>query len=521
MFARFAVAGLVFACAAFGQASPSMVTIKTNLTDSRGPLMTLSGSNCLLFGQSPAPQTFYLPPGSACTVQFALIDTSGPSARYYFQNWQDGVAANSRVVTGALQAMTYTANFRSEYLVSAEIHPANGGTVSGLGWVPGGSSVTVTATPQPGCRFLYWADGPHLLKSASRTVAGGKLIAVFAPLTTVLPAPYTVVAIAPSAIDSIRSGYNIPYSTRGVINDYGQITAMNGHFPSKAFVWTPSVPNGVTGTLTDLSAGTGFAVTDDAIVNAAGHVVGRAYQTAASNASAFAWTPSASNGPTGTTAILTSLPAPPLAFNDFGQIAGVSFLWTPAVANGTSGTLSRNNQFLSVIEMNNYGQVLMANMQLFTPSSLRNSSGAISAIPGLPGAYSSVARAMNNRGEVVGAGCSAAGCDAFIWTPLAPNAANGTTAVIPRPAGFLNLVPTAMNDRGDIVGLMSPEVGTSVPFLYSKGVVYDLSTVNAVLGNAVVFAINNAGQIVAGTAGSICLISPGSTPPAGFDSKPV
>ena len=80
------------------------------------------------------------------------------------------------------------------------------------------------------------------------------------------------------------------------------------------------------------------------------------------------------------------------------------------------------------------------------------------------------------------------------------------------PAGFTALTPKAMNDQGDVVGVMGSAYGTSIPFLYTGGVVYDLTTLSSLLVGAQPVGINSARQIVLNCAGpnsvESCLATP-------------
>ncbi|MBN1951458.1 MAG: T9SS type A sorting domain-containing protein, partial [Bacteroidales bacterium] len=64
---------------------------------------------------------------------------------------------------------TLKANFSAvvaEYTVTVSASPAAGGTVSGGGTFDDGTSVTVSAVPNPGYEFLNWTEGSTVVSSS-------------------------------------------------------------------------------------------------------------------------------------------------------------------------------------------------------------------------------------------------------------------------------------------------------------------------------------------------------------------
>jgi probable HAF family extracellular repeat protein len=131
-----------------------------------------------------------------------------------------------------------------------------------------------------------------------------------------------------------------------------------------AFLWTPNIPNGSTGSMIDLGdlpGGNDWSVANG--INARGQVVGEG-STAAGNR-AFLWSPSTPNGTTGSMVNLGALPGEGLhsAANDInihGQVVGYTgnsptlrssraFLWTPDVPNGSTGTMIDLNSVLDPV----------------------------------------------------------------------------------------------------------------------------------------------------------------------------
>ena len=149
------------------------------------------------------------------------------------------------------------------------------------------------------------------------------------------------------------------------INASGEVCGlsyMNGSGQSgncQIFLWDPTSPNASTGTMYNLGGlGSGGTVLGNGIpraINDYGQVAGVALGSA-STGTAFLWTPTSPQGTTGsmvdigsqlTAAGFTNVQAENISSN--GMVAGFgtppsgntfdAFLWTPSSANGTSGTM--------------------------------------------------------------------------------------------------------------------------------------------------------------------------------------
>lgn len=475
------------------------VTITSNYT---GRAFTVSGAGCAPGGYT-TPQTLQWSPGSSCSVSFLSPHSVQLGTQYVFNSWQDGSAANPRVIATPVQDTTYTASFTQQFSVMTQANPAEGGTISGGGWVNYGSSVTLTATPASSYRFVDWSglpNGPSGANPATTAVYGPiTAIADFAPLTNALPSNYTLTQVT-------------SWGTSAGINIFGQVAGRD-YSSSRPFLWTPSTANGVIGSLTDLGGlpmGTSpqnFATG----INDRGQVAGWTYY--GNQTQVFLWSPSAANGTAGT---IVSLSGPDLStyqpsptINSFGQVGGVFGgnwgIWTPSAPNGSTGAFTNNSQFQGLVKMNGFGQAIMSQNYsvqavLFTPSAANGSTGTFTSIAGLAGSTRDVLQGINDNGTVVGYSCVAqpSGCQnhGFIWTPTTGHSTTGTIAEIPIPTGSISLTPMALNNQGDIVGTMVQSGGSTVPFLYTGGKIYDLSWISSVLIGGSPSGINQAGQIV-------------------------
>lgn len=189
------------------------------------------------------------------------------------------------------------------------------------------------------------------------------------------------------------------------------------------------------------------------------------------------------------------------AINDLGQVAGTSlgadgrihlFLYSGGVMRDL-GVLGENANVLGV---NSRGEIIgnHAPAGRNRPPGRENvaflySGGRLRELVPLDRYYEAFARAINDRGQVVG---FAADEEAVIWE-------GGRTRVIGPLIGSWSF-PEDINDRGDVVGSGalpgSAGPGDGRAFLYSGGRVTDLGTFGGPLAYA--NAINNLGQIVGG-----------------------
>ncbi len=85
--------------------------------------------------------------------------TATPAEGYAFNQWSDGNRTNPRTIT-VTSALTLTAEFaeRVRYTVTVASSDETMGTVSGGGTVYEGETVTITATPNAGYKFVKWSD---------------------------------------------------------------------------------------------------------------------------------------------------------------------------------------------------------------------------------------------------------------------------------------------------------------------------------------------------------------------------
>ena len=245
-----------------------------------------------------------------------------------------------------------------------------------------------------------------------------------------------------------------PGAEATAINGRGQVVGfgrVRGELVDHAFLWTPDVPNGTTGTITDLGTLAGGSGSAAFGINDRGQVVGCSYTffCDAANGTAFLWTPAVPNGSTGSMIDLGPLPggsgSAASGINNGGQVVGASagadgtahaFLWTPGAPNGATGTMNDlgslpGGSASRAFGINDRGQVVGCSYIsssttfcdlfsgaafLWTPDVQNGTTGTMIGLGALPGGSGSAARGINNAGQVVGGSGVNGAAHAVLWT---------------------------------------------------------------------------------------------------------
>ncbi|MCW5979951.1 MAG: hypothetical protein KIT09_17855 [Bryobacteraceae bacterium] len=112
-------------------------------------------------GTAFLPANFANTPGRSYSFRIPL-EQRAPTAWYVFTGWEDG-STGERAIDATGEPLTLTASFRREHTLGWIVSPAPGGRVfaspssDATPWrFPSGSSVEVTAVPNPGWEFGYW-----------------------------------------------------------------------------------------------------------------------------------------------------------------------------------------------------------------------------------------------------------------------------------------------------------------------------------------------------------------------------
>ena len=126
--------------------------------------------------------------------------TATAKSGYTFQNWTENGSVVSTDATYSFTASanrTLVANFElipAKYTISASASPTAGGSVSGAGEYEGGQTVTLTATPTSGYRFVNWTENGSVVSTDatySFTASANRTLTANFEL---IPAKYTISA---------------------------------------------------------------------------------------------------------------------------------------------------------------------------------------------------------------------------------------------------------------------------------------------------------------------------------------
>jgi len=133
-----------------------------NVTGDRDIVANFSLIGALTINASAAPVAGGSVTGAGSYLSGDSVDLLAvANAGYAFSNWTDGgtvVSSSAAYTFTASVNRTLVANFIAGNTITATATPISAGTVSGGGTFPSGTSVTLTATANPGYTFINWTD---------------------------------------------------------------------------------------------------------------------------------------------------------------------------------------------------------------------------------------------------------------------------------------------------------------------------------------------------------------------------
>ncbi|MBA2744502.1 MAG: hypothetical protein H0U43_09410, partial [Chthoniobacterales bacterium] len=102
--------------------------------------------------------------------------TAVPSTSWKFTTWGNGSTANPRTITVKSGGGSYTAKFIETAVITGEASPPEGGSVTGGGTFPVGSTQKITAVPNTSWKFSSWANGSTANPRTITVPAGGATV---------------------------------------------------------------------------------------------------------------------------------------------------------------------------------------------------------------------------------------------------------------------------------------------------------------------------------------------------------
>jgi hypothetical protein len=112
-----------------------------------------SGLTVFLNGVSAtAPKTYPWAPNSLQQISTSDLQQVTAGSRFKFSGWSDG-GALTHTVTVPSSPITYTATFKTQYLLTTNTDPLAGGSITPGDWFDSGTIVGITAAPAAGYGF--------------------------------------------------------------------------------------------------------------------------------------------------------------------------------------------------------------------------------------------------------------------------------------------------------------------------------------------------------------------------------
>jgi len=136
-----------------------------------------------------APHTFSWAVGSSHSIGTSTPQAGSTGTRYVFASWSVG-GANPQSITVPNSDMTYTANFNTEYLLTTNVNPAAGGTITAGGWFGAGAAPSISASANAGYQFAGFSGNLSGLTTPQPVTmnAPRNVVANFATLAPILTA---------------------------------------------------------------------------------------------------------------------------------------------------------------------------------------------------------------------------------------------------------------------------------------------------------------------------------------------
>jgi hypothetical protein len=157
-------------------AQQTTLTFTTNVAASEGSQITVAGvthSNSASVAQGFAQ-------GSSVNVSApaSFVSATNPGIQYIFQSWTNGPTTPSQTIAVPSSPTTYSAVYKTQYLITVQATPPSSGTVTGGGWVDSGSTPALTASAAAAYYFKDFKQG-----SSASTANPLQLASLTAPVS--------------------------------------------------------------------------------------------------------------------------------------------------------------------------------------------------------------------------------------------------------------------------------------------------------------------------------------------------
>ena len=214
--------------------------------DATGNIITINGVG---YTYSNLPKTFSWVAGSTYTVSATPTVTASTGKQYPFSSWTNGggLSGVSGTYVTPSSAQTVTANYVTQYYLTIQVNPSNGGSVfPNSGWQNAGMMTQVTASAAYGWRFTGWTGSG----SGSYTGSGNPIsLTMNAPITELAnfasTQPTKVTMTVSHQISGGGSGYSAPtfnYIQDGASKQYVLTSSPVGIQVDDSSAWSVTNP---------------------------------------------------------------------------------------------------------------------------------------------------------------------------------------------------------------------------------------------------------------------------------------
>jgi hypothetical protein len=170
-----------------------------------------------------APQTFHWTVGSTHTLNTTSPQNVSGGSEQVWSSWSQG-GTQSQTVTAGTAAITYTANFTTQYQLTMVASPSADGSVTPAsgGYYASGASIPVTATANSGFAFNNWTSTGGTFDSTSSASTNFHMPAAATTVTGNFVPATTQITIATSPANLLVSVDGGPLTAAPLVETWNQ-----------------------------------------------------------------------------------------------------------------------------------------------------------------------------------------------------------------------------------------------------------------------------------------------------------